>query len=381
MAATAPVGPIKKYFRGLKDPRVVGRTRHLLVDIVVLAICGVIADCDDWPEIVLFAQKRLTWFRRFLQLPNGVPSHHTFERVFNKLDPQALQGCCLAWLNALVDTLGLGQIAIDGKTLCGSAGSKWGPLHLVSAWATEANLTLGQVAVEGKSNEITAIPALLEMLDLRGALVSIDAIGCQKAIAKKIVARGGDYLLAVKGNQEHLLEDVQATMERALGGELAAGKVLQHSTTEQRHGRHENRIYVVVHDVQGIRDRQAWPKLKALAMCCTERTIKGQTTTDVRYYIGSRRMGVRRYAKALRGHWRLENNLHWQLDVSLSEDASRIQQRHAATNVALLRKMALSLLKQNPAKDSIARKRKAAALDLNFLAEIVAGVAGLQKIW
>jgi predicted transposase YbfD/YdcC len=380
MAAITSVGPIKRFFRRLKDPRVVGRSRHLLVDIVMLAICGVIADCDDWAEIVLFAQKRLAWFKRFLKLPNGVPSHSTFERVFSKLEPRALQSCCLAWLRTVADTLGIGHIAIDGKTLCGSACSKWGPLHLVSAWATEANLTLGQVAVDGKSNEITAIPPLLELLDLKGALVSIDAMGCQKEIAKKIVAGGGDYILAVKGNQEHLLEDVQATVERALNGQLPAHLVLQHNTTEHGHGRQENRSYVVVHHVNSIRDRQAWPKLKTVGMCCTERTIKGQTTAEVRFFIGSRKMGVRRYAKALRGHWRIENNLHWQLDVSLSEDASRIRQRHGAANAALLRKIALSLLKQNPTKDSIARKRKAAALDTDFLAEIIAGAAKLQKV-
>src|SRR5262245_2512084 len=380
MAALTSVVPIKRYFRRLKDPRVIGRSRHLLVDIVVLAICGIIADCDDWPEVVLFAQKRLAWFKRFLKLPNGVPSHNTFERVFSKLEPGALQSCCLAWLRAIADTMGLGHIAIDGKTLCGSAGSKWGPLHLVSAWATETNLTLGQVAVDGKSNEITAIPPLLDLLDLHGALVSIDAMGCQKEIAKKIVAGGGDYVLAVKGNQEHLLEDVQTTVERALNGELPARVVLQHSTTEHGHGRRENRSYVVVHHVQAIRDRQAWPQLKTVGMCCSERTVKGKTTTEVRYFIGSRKMGVRKYAQALRGHWRIENNLHWQLDISLGEDESRIQHRHGAANLALLRKMALSLLKQNPAQDSIARKRKAAALDADFLAEIMAGAAKLQKV-
>jgi len=380
MAATTTVGSIKKYFRRLKDPRVVGRSQHLLVDIIVMAICGVIADCDDWPEIVLFAQKRLAWFQRFLKLPNGVPSHDTFERVFAKLEPRAFQCCCLAWLRAVADGLGMGHIAIDGKTLCGSAGSKWGALHLVSAWATQANLTLGQVAVDGKSNEITAIPPLLDLLDLRGALVSIDAMGCQKEIAKKIVAAGGDYVLAVKGNQEHLLEDVQATVDRALNEELPAHVVLQHNTTEQSHGRQENRSYVVINDVTGIRDHQAWPKLKTVVMCCSERTVKGKTTTEARFFIGSRKMGVRGYAKALRGHWRIENNLHWQLDISLGEDDSRIQERQAAETFALMRKMALSLLKQNPAKDSIARKRKAAALDLDFLAEVMAGAAKLQKI-
>jgi predicted transposase YbfD/YdcC len=220
----------------------------------------------------------------------------------------------------------------------------------------------------------------LELLDLKGALVSIDAMGCQKEIAKKIVAGGGDYVLTVKGNQEHLLADVQATLEQALNEELPAQVVSQHTTTEQGHGRQEKRSYVVVHHVEGIRDRQAWPKMKTVSMCCSERTIQGKTTTEVRYFIGSRKMGVRKYAKALRGHWGIENNLHWQLDISLGEDQSRIQERHGATNVALMRKIALSLLKQNPAKESIARKRKAAALDLDFLAEIMAGAAKLQKI-
>lgn len=380
MAATTSVGSIKAYFRRLKDPRVVRRSHHLLVDIIVLAICGVIADCDDWPEIVLFAQKRLAWFRRFLKLPYGVPSHDTFERVFDKLDPRAFQCCCLAWLRAVAKALDMGHIAIDGKTLCGSAGSKWGALHLVSAWATQANLTLGQVAVDSKSNEIKAIPPLLELLDLRGALVTIDAMGCQKEIAKEIVARGGDYVLAVKSNQKRLLEDVKATLDQALNGELPEDVVRQHTVTEVGHGREEKRSYIVVHQVEGIRDRQLWPKLTTVGLCCSERIIKGKATTEVRYFIGSRKMGVRKYAKVFRDHWRIENSLHWHLDISLSEDDSSIEKRNSAANVALMRKMALSLLKQNQTKDSIARKRKAAALDADFLAEIIAGAAKLGQV-
>jgi predicted transposase YbfD/YdcC len=380
MAATTTVGSIKKHFRTLKDPRVKGRSRHLLVDIIVVGICGVIANCDDWPDIELFAKHRLGWFKRFLKLPNGIPSHDTLERVFGSLDPRGFERCCVMWLRAVADLVGLGHIAIDGKTLCGSASSKLGPLHLVNAWATEANLCLGQVAVEGKSNEITAIPQLLELLDLKGALVTIDAMGCQKEIAKKIVAGGGDYVLAVKGNQEHLLEDVQATLQRALEGELPKQVVMEHSTTEQDHGRKEHRSYVVVENVEGVRNRQAWPKLSTIIMCACERTIHGQTTSEVRYYIGSRKMGVRRYAKVLRGHWKIENNLHWQLDVSFGEDASRIQERNGAANFAMLRKMALSLLKQHPRKDSIARKRKAAALDPEFHAEVLKGAGKLEEI-
>src|SRR5438309_1138572 len=314
MAATTTVGSIKSYFRRLKDPRVVGRSRHLLVDIVVMAICGVIADCDDWPEIVLFAQKRLAWFKRFLKLPNGVPSHHTFERVFSKLEPRAFQCCCLAWLRAVADFLGIGHIAIDGKTLCGSAGSRLGPLHLVSAWATEARLTLGQVAVDGKSNEITAIPKLLELLDLRGALVTIDAIGCQKAIAKQIVDGGGDYVLVVKGNQPGLLSDIQQTVEKALDGALPEGTVRRSTTREEGHGRREERSCVVIQHVAGIGEGKAWARLATVGMCLRERTVNGVTTAEVCYFIGSRRRGARRYAAALRNHWGIENNQHWQLD-------------------------------------------------------------------
>jgi predicted transposase YbfD/YdcC len=380
MAATTRVGSIKKHFRHLPDPRVVGRTQHLLMDVVVIAICAVIADCDDWSDIAQFAQKRETWFRRFLKLPAGIPSHDTFERVFAALDSRAFQRCCLAWFRAVADLVGIGHIAIDGKAMRGSASAKLGPLHVVSAWATQANLTLAQVAVDKKSNEITAIPQLLELLDLHGALVTIDAMGCQKEIAKKIVAGGGDYVLAVKGNQGHLLEDIQATVAQALDGELDAGVVAEHTTREQGHGRLEERTYVVIHQVDGLRDQQAWPDATTVGMCLCERTVAGEVSAEIHYFIGSRRMGARKYAQVLRQHWGIENNLHWQLDISFGEDQSRIQERHAAENFGLLRKMALSLLKRNPSKKSIARKRKAAALDTDFLEEILAGVANAEKV-
>jgi predicted transposase YbfD/YdcC len=380
MAATTRVGSLKKRLRHVPDPRVVGRTRHLLIDILVMAVCGVIGNCDDWPDIALFAQQRESWFKRFLKLPGGVPSCDTFERVFAALDARAFERCCLAWLREVAGLVGVGHIAIDGKTLCGSAGAALGPLHLVSAWATQAQVALGQVAVDGKSNEITAIPKLLELLDLNGALVTIDAIGCQKAIAKKVVAGGGDYLLVVKANQERLLADIQQTVARALDGELPAGAVRQSTTKEQGHGRQEERSCVVVQHVAGIRDRQAWAHLRTVGMCRRERTVNGQTTPEVCYFIGSRRMAAYRYAQALRSHWGIENNLHWQLDVSFREDASRIENRHGAANFALLRKLALGLLKQHPRKDSIARKRKHAALNTDFLMETLAGVTKLGEV-
>jgi predicted transposase YbfD/YdcC len=380
MAAITHPGSIKNHFRNLKDTRVVGRTRHLLIDIVVIAICGVIGDCDDWPDIVQFAQKREAWFKRFLKLPNGIPAHDTFERVFALLDPRAFERCCVEWLRTAADLVGIHHIAIDGKTLCGSGNAKLRPLHLVSAWAVEANLSLGQVAVDCKSNEITAIPQLLELLDLKGALVTADAMGCQKAIAGKIVARGGDYVLFAKGNQEHLLQDIQTTVEQALEGELPANTFEQYTKIEHSHGRLEERSYVVIHCLKGIRDRHLWPGLSTVGMCCRERIVNGETITDVRYFIGSRRMRAHKYAQALRKHWAIENNLHWQLDVNFGEDASQIENRNGAANFSLMRKMALTLLKRHPSKDSIARKRKAAALDPHFLAEILAGVNDIEKV-
>jgi predicted transposase YbfD/YdcC len=380
MAATTTLPSIKKYFRWLPEPRVAGRSRHLLVDIVVIAVCAVIADCDDWSDIAQFGQQREAWFRRFLKLPHGIPSHDTFERVFAALDSRAFQRCCLKWFTAVGEVLGLGHIAIDGKTLRGSGSSEFRPLHVVSAWATEANLTLGQVAVDKKSNEIKAIPKLLELLDLHGALVTIDAMGCQKEIARKIVDRGGDYILTVKANQEKLLADIQATVEKALDGKLQPGVMRQLTTREEGHGRQEERSYVVIENVEGLRDRKSWAKVAVVGMCGRERTVGGKTTTEVNYFIGSRRMSARKYAQALRGHWGVENNLHWQLDVSFGEDNSRIQEPHAAENFGVLRKNALSLLKRNPAKKSIARKRKAAALDTAFLEEILVGATNMEKI-
>jgi predicted transposase YbfD/YdcC len=380
MAATPRLGSIRKHFRGLKDPRVVGRSRHLLIDIVVIAICAVIADCDDWPDIAQFGREREAWFRRFLRLPHGVPAHDTFERLFAALDIRVFERCCVSWLRDVAQLVSAGHIAIDGKSLCGSAGSTLGPLHLVSAWATAAQVSLGQVAVDSKENEITAIPKLLELLDLHGALVTIDAIGCQKAIAKQIVARGGDYVLIVKGNQDRLLSDIQETVGQALEGKLPDRVVRQYTTREKGHGRSEERSCIIVEQVKGIRDRQAWPRLRVVGMCRRERTVNGQTTEEVRYFIGSRRMAARRYAQALRAHWGIENNLHWQLDVSFGEDASRIENRHGAESFALMRKMALALLKQHPRKDSIARKRKAAALDPTFLAETLAGADNLGEV-
>ena len=373
--AASSVGSIKRHFRKLWDPRIQGRTRHLLTDIIVMAICGVIANCDSWRDIALFAQKRESWFKRFLKLPNGIPAHDTFERVFNQLNPRAFQTCFVSWVKEISELTGLRHIAIDGKALRHSFNVRagFGMLHAVSAWATQQHLILGQVMTDAKSNEITAIPKLLELLELHGALVTIDAMGCQKAIAQQIVDQGGDYVLTVKENQEHLWEDIQATVEKALDGSLPAKVVDQYTQVESGHGREEARSYMVIHDVEGIRDRKLWKNLTTVGMCVSERTVNAQTSIEVRYFIGSRRMSARTYGKVLRGHWGIENNLHWQLDVTFAEDKSSIYKRNGGENFAAMRRIALSLLKRNLRYESIRRRRKAAALDCDFLAEILQG--------
>jgi len=370
---------IPKFFVKLQDPRRAHRRLHRLQDIIVIALCAVIAGAQDWQQIETFGRRHRAWLSTFLKLPHGIPSHDTLERVFNRLKPQAFQACFREWVQAISTALRIKHVAIDGKTLRGSGSAKLGPLHLVSAWATAQHLSLGQVAVDAKSNAITAIPALLELLDLNGALVTLDAMGCQKAIARKIVAQGGHYALTVKDNQEHLLQDIQQAFAQAFDTDFAN---LDHDTCETRergHGREEYRCYTVLHTTEGIRQADAWADLTTIGMCYSERTVKEETTTEVRYFIGAKRASARYYASGLRHHWGIENNLHWQLDVNFGEDSNRVQKRNAAENLALLRRLTLSLLKAHPSKDSIAKKRFAAALDPSFLEEILRGDGILEK--
>jgi predicted transposase YbfD/YdcC len=364
---------ITRHFRRLRDPRLNRRKLHPLMDIIVIALCAVIAGSNDWQQIAAFAQRRRDWLRTFLALPNGIPSHDTFERVFDRINPQAFLACFQHWVEALARGLGFKHVAIDGKTLRGSGNAPkgLGPLHIVSAWATECHLSLGQVAVADKSNEITAIPRLLELLDVHGALVTIDAMGCQKAIAQKVVDGGGDYVLSVKDNQPHLLEDIQATLAKALDGGREGADYQIYTTHDKGHGRQETRSYVIVTDLEGVRNREDWAGLKVVGMYTSTRIVNGQQSDEGHYFIGSRLASARVYGAAVRGHWGIENGLHWQLDMTFGEDANRVQRRHGAENLALLRRLALSLLKRHPSKLSIACKRYSAALDTGFLEEIL----------
>jgi len=372
---------VTRFFQSLRDPRREHLKRHLLLDIIVIAICAVIANANDWQQVATFARRRRSWLETFLRLPNGIPSHDTFERVFERLDPQAFQACFSRWAEALAQTLGLGHIAIDGKTLRGSGnGPKgWRPLHVVSAWASAAQLSLGQVAVEEKSNEITAIPRLLELLDLHGALVTIDAMGCQKEIAKQIIEGGGDYLLTVKDNQPTLLADIQECLGRALDSNFAGLSWDRYETKESGHGREETRTYLILNNPERLSSQGDWLGLKAIGMCLRQRVVNGKRTDETHYFIGSRLMSAQGYGTALRGHWGIENNLHWQLDITFAEDANRVQRRHAAENLALLRRLVVGLLKRHPGKESMACKRLAASYDTDFLEETLLSGYNLGK--
>jgi predicted transposase YbfD/YdcC len=373
---------LRTYLRRLKDPRIQRNKRHLLVDIITMAVCAVIGDADSWEDVATFARRRREWFARFLELPGGIPSHHTFRRVFDRLDPVALQKGLIGWLHSVTELLGVRHVAIDGKTLRHSGGgpSPLRPLHLVSAWATDAKVVLGEVATEEKSNEITAIPRLLEMLDLQGAFVTIDAMGCQKDIAQKIIDRGGEYVLTVKDNHPQLHADILACFEAAYARNCRGVQYDWHQTEESGHGRQEKRLYEVIVEPEGIRDGGSWASLKVIGKCSSERTVNGQTSYEERCFIGSRRCSAKRYGELLRNHWGIENQLHWQMDVTFSEDASRIRNRNGGENFALLRRLALGLLKRHPAKGSIRSKRYEAALDMTFLEEILTTQVTLGKL-
>jgi predicted transposase YbfD/YdcC len=284
---------IKSHFRKLRDPRRRHCREHRFLDIIVTAMCAVIGNADSWRAIALWGRTHETWLKRFLALPNGIPSHDTFRRLFEHLDSTVFQTCLRQWLLELSGVLKVSHIAIDGKTLRSSGSSTLGPLHLVSAWATQYHVSLGQVAVNAKSNEITAIPQLLEALDLHGALVTIDAMGCQKAIAKKIVERGGNYALTVKDNQEHLREDIEECIGHVLEHGVEGHDYHSYKQVERGHGREEIRSYVVIPDPQGIRDQEEWPKLCVVGVCYCERTVQGKTSFENRYFIGSKKARAR----------------------------------------------------------------------------------------
>lgn len=377
-----PVDTIKRYFQTLPDPRAVKNRRHLLSEIMVIAICGLLASCNSFSAFEKYGKRKEKWLRKFLELPNGIPSHDTFTRVFGSLESKAFQRCFDRWLvhlqnRKMKDEKGAVFMAIDGKTLRRSHDrtKDLGPLHLVSIWACEGHLSLGQVAVPEKSNEITAIPELLEMVDISGATITIDAMGCQKAIVKKIRSKQANYVLALKGNQETLHDQTISFVVAQLELEAPSVAYEHHETNERGHGRQEHRVYYQFELPPEMQCFESdWQDLKTIGVVIDTRTIKGQEQFDVRYYISNLSLDVKQFAKAVRGHWRIENTLHWILDMTFDEDRCRIRkQSNAVENLAYMRRIALSLLKQHPSKDSVNLKRQQAGWDNDFLLEVLLG--------
>lgn len=344
------------HFSSLVDPRRDHGKLHRLEDILVLAICAVICGADSFVAIEAFGHAKHDFLRRFLTLPNGIPSHDTIRAVFTRLDPRHFEHCFLDWVNAVFERTTGKVIAIDGKTLRRSydRSSKKAPLQMVSAWAASNRLVLGQVAVDEHSNEITAIPQLLELLDLNGCIVTIDAIGCQQDIAAQIIDQGGDYVLTVKANQGSLWQEVHQCF-----AEPDAEGIQFFETEEQGHGRDETRWYWMTETLPWPLRRIQWKGLRSMGVVEASRTVGEKYTVERRYYISSLPADAERLAEAVRGHWGIENSVHWVLDVAFREDESRIRTGHAAENMAVVRRIALNLLKQDTrVKLGVANKRR-----------------------
>jgi predicted transposase YbfD/YdcC len=366
---------IQDHFANLTDPRR-RKVVYPLINVVTIAICAVVAGADDFVSIAEYGRKKRTWLSRFLDLGAGIPSHDRFNAILGALRPAEFERCLLSWITALHEVTDGQVVAIDGKTLRRSfdAASSKTAIHMVSAWATANHISLGQVVVDEKSNEITAIPKLLRLLELSGCLVTIDAMGCQTEIAQGVVTAGADYVLAVKGNQPTLYEGVVGFFLDHLDDDFARVRVSRHETQGRGHGRREHRSCFVCAAPEDLPDRGRWPKLAAIGVAISETVRGGKSCDDVRYYILSKKLTGRRFGAAVRGHWSIENRLHWQLDVTFQEDRCRVRKGHADANLSILRRTALSLLKNNDTlKVGIKNRRLAAAWDDSYLEQVLFG--------
>jgi predicted transposase YbfD/YdcC len=376
--AEEPMGSIRVHFSKLEDPRLDRKKLHQLLDIIVIAICGVICGAETWVDIENYGNARIDWFRKFLELPNGIPSHDTFGRVFGLLKAEAFEACFFEWVQAVNQVTSGQVIAIDGKELRHSFDTYLGKkaIHLVSAWASENRLVLAQRKVDSKSNEITAIPELLDTLELAGCIVTIDAMGCQKDIASKILARKADYVLSVKENQGQLYEDIQHLFDLY----FQEPNPLQYldgyaKTVDKDHGRIEIRecwtLSATFHQ-QSIRNASEWEKLTSLVRIRRERRLAGKVQVEVRYYIASLSPNANQLLQAIRAHWGIENSVHWILDVAFNEDQSRVRKDHAPENLAVIRRIAINLLrKEKTAKGGIQAKRLQCGWDENYFFKVI----------
>jgi predicted transposase YbfD/YdcC len=372
---------ITRYFHELEDPRSTINQRHPFVSVVVLALMAVLAGAHGPTSIARWAKLKEAFLLDVLDLPNGIPGKDVFRRVLMCVQPAAFQACFATWLTSLraaaAEATGIEQpiLAVDGKTVRRSHDRTkgLGALHSVSIWASEFGLSLGQVACAEKSNEITAIPELLRLVDIKGAIITIDAMGAQKAIAAQIVNQGADYVLALKGNQETLHNAVIDYIDQHSENDFADLDVRRHTTTETGHGRHEIRSYFHMPVPSDLADLERWQDLTSLGVAISVCVRDGPETVESRYYISSLPVGVKRFAHAVRSHWGIENGCHWSLDMTFREDESRIRDQHLRENFAWLNRLTLSLLKQHSGKDSVAMKRRSCGWSDDFLLEVLTG--------
>jgi predicted transposase YbfD/YdcC len=376
MAKLVDVGSIGSYFESLSDPRHARNRKHLLVDVAVIAVCGIVCGCDGPTAIHRWAKQRAPWLAQHLALPNGIPSRDCIRRLLVALKPEAFQRCFRAWIADAIptDANHSGRlVAIDGKTCRRShdAAKDLGALHIVSAWATEEGIALGQVATDAKSNEITAIPQLLEQIDLGGTLITIDAMGCQKEIVERVVTGGGDCVIAVKDNQPKFLTAIRAFFLDHLGRDLEDLRYRYHETLDNEHGRIDERSYYLAKVPRDFGPGKDWPWVKAIGYAVRiTRNADGTESDEVRYYLSSRYLGGKRFGEAVRGHWGIES-MHWVLDVNFREDDSRTRERTLGNNLSWLRRFAVTLLKRHPAKDSLRGKMMSCMLDTDFLTQVL----------
>jgi predicted transposase YbfD/YdcC len=364
---------IDSFFEKIQDHRHHNRL-HKLIDVIIIAICGVVAGADTYEQIENFGKKREKWLLKFLELPHGIPSHDTFGRIFERMNPNEFQNSFMGWIAAITEQTKGQVIAIDGKTLRRShdKSNDKKAIHMISAWASSNQVVLGQLKTEEKSNEITAIPNLLKLLDISGCIITIDAMGTQKKIAKTIIDKGGDYIFALKENHKMLYAETVLFFNKMESMKKEGYTFDEHTTVNGGHGRIETRRSVMTSDIDWLEDKGSWPGLRGIGMVESTREIKGECSFEKRYYISSIECDAKKFGSSVRDHWGIENSVHWVLDIAFREDESRVRKGSAPENFAAIRHIALNLLRNNKTfKGSMKTKRLNAAMDLKYLEEVI----------